>query len=64
MICPKVLKSRGLMIPVILFRDVPFRDTKSCHQLDIGAENISFIKELDIGAELRSWIQELETQAL
>ncbi len=52
------------MIPVILFRDVPFRDTKSCHQLDIGAENISFIKELDIGAELRSWIQELETQAL
>jgi hypothetical protein len=48
-----------MMIPVILFRAVSFRDTTSCHQLDTGAGNISFIKELDIGAEFRSWIQEL-----
>jgi hypothetical protein len=31
MICPRVSKLRGLMIPIRMFRATPFRENSSCH---------------------------------
>jgi hypothetical protein len=43
--CPRVLKSRGLMIPVLFFRDTLIRDTISCHH---GTVNATFMTETPV----------------